>query len=95
MPCSLSPRRPPSTRPSTLRELRAAPGRWQATVALTCTSVWISLSSSVIVFNKWILDTAGFREYPASAVTNLTRPLTVVLQGSVRVPNPLALARVF
>lgn len=25
--------------------------------------VWIALSSSVILFNKWILDTADFREY--------------------------------
>ena len=24
---------------------------------------WISLSSSVILFNKYVLDTAGFREF--------------------------------
>ena len=24
--------------------------------------IWISLSSSIILFNKWILDTAKFRE---------------------------------
>ena len=24
--------------------------------------IWISLSSSIIIFNKWILDTAKFRE---------------------------------
>ncbi len=25
--------------------------------------IWISLSSSIIIFNKWILDTAKFRAY--------------------------------
>lgn len=35
--------------------------------------VWISLSSSIIIFNKWILDTAKFR----------TRPLRLVFSVSV------------
>lgn len=67
MPSSLSPRRLPSTRLSTLRELRAASDRWQSYsyADRPTPSVWISLSSSVIVFNKWILDTAGFRKCPA------------------------------
>ena len=25
-------------------------------------TIWITLSSSIIIFNKWILDTAKFRE---------------------------------
>ncbi|KAG7113601.1 sugar phosphate/phosphate translocator like protein [Verticillium longisporum] len=45
--------------------------------------VWISLSSSVILFNKWILDTLNFR-YPA------TTPVAVLLAGwslGVSTPN--------
>lgn len=26
-------------------------------------ATWIALSSSIIIFNKWILDDAGFRTY--------------------------------
>ena len=32
-------------------------------------SVWISLSSSVILFNKWILDTLNFRKISPLAQT--------------------------
>lgn len=27
-------------------------------------SIWISCSSSVILFNKWLLDTLNFRKLP-------------------------------
>lgn len=39
--------------------------------------IWISLSSSIIIFNKWILDTAKFRtQTPTSPVARLLRMLT-------------------
>lgn len=31
--------------------------------AVAYVAIWISLSSTIIIFNKWILDTAKFREY--------------------------------
>jgi hypothetical protein len=35
---------------------------------LTAARVWIFLSGSVIIFNKWVLDTLGFRMSPISFV---------------------------
>lgn len=37
---------------------------------LTVNSVWIGMSSSVILFNKWILDTLHFRKGPYSSHSN-------------------------
>ncbi|KAF2088446.1 DMT family organic anion transporter [Saccharata proteae CBS 121410] len=58
-------------------------------------ATWISLSSSVIVFNKWILDTAGFR-YPiflttwhltfATIMTQILARFTGVLDSRKKVP---------
>lgn len=46
---------------------------------------WITLSSSVILFNKWILDTAKFRKSKSSALCLFT-VLTSILQISVCPP---------
>lgn len=58
-------------------------------------ATWISLSSSVIIFNKWILDTAGFR-YPivlttwhlafATLMTQILARTTHVLDSRKKVP---------
>ncbi|EME42489.1 hypothetical protein DOTSEDRAFT_73355 [Dothistroma septosporum NZE10] len=58
-------------------------------------ATWISLSSSVIIFNKWILDTAGFR-YPivlttwhlafATLMTQIMARTTKSLDGRKKVP---------
>lgn len=58
-------------------------------------ATWISLSSSVIIFNKWILDTAGFR-YPivlttwhlafATFMTQILARCTSVLDSRKKVP---------
>lgn len=32
---------------------------------------WIALSSSIIIFNKWILDTAKFRKSIATSISSL------------------------
>ncbi|SMQ51494.1 unnamed protein product [Zymoseptoria tritici ST99CH_1A5] len=58
-------------------------------------ATWISLSSSVIIFNKWILDTAGFR-FPivlttwhlafATLMTQLLARFTTVLDSRKKVP---------
>jgi hypothetical protein len=58
-------------------------------------ATWISLSSSVIIFNKWILDTAGFR-YPivlttwhlafATLMTQILARTTSVLDSRKKVP---------
>jgi hypothetical protein len=58
-------------------------------------ATWISLSSSVIIFNKWILDTAGFR-YPivlttwhlafATFMTQILARFTTVLDSRKKVP---------
>ena len=48
--------------------------------------VWISLSSSIILFNKWILDTAKFRECHAKVYCHLT-PLMSSLQIIVCSPS--------
>ncbi|OJD30519.1 uncharacterized protein BKCO1_5900028 [Diplodia corticola] len=51
-------------------------------------AVWISLSSSVIVFNKWILDTAGFR-FPIFLTTWHLTFATLMTQGLARFTNVL------
>ena len=48
--------------------------------------VWISLSSSIILFNKWILDTAKFRECLARVKGHLT-PLISSPQIIVCLPS--------
>ncbi|KAM3413846.1 hypothetical protein BST61_g10523 [Cercospora zeina] len=58
-------------------------------------ATWISLSSSVIIFNKWILDTAGFR-FPivlttwhlafATLMTQILARCTSVLDSRKKVP---------
>lgn len=58
-------------------------------------ATWISLSSSVIIFNKWILDTAGFR-FPivlttwhlafATLMTQILARFTTVLDSRKKVP---------
>jgi len=50
---------------------------------LTALSVWISLSSSVIIFNKWILDTAKFH-YPIVLTTWHLTFATIMTQGLAR-----------
>ena len=55
-------------------------------------STWIALSSSVIIFNKYILDTANFR---TSHLLLTTAQLLIVRQTSVRsatCPSTLAFA---
>ncbi|GAB7344444.1 hypothetical protein MBLNU457_2288t1 [Dothideomycetes sp. NU457] len=46
-------------------------------------AVWISLSSSVIIFNKWILDTAKFH-YPIVLTTWHLTFATIMTQGLAR-----------
>jgi len=58
-------------------------------------ATWISLSSSIIIFNKWILDTAGFR-FPivlttwhlafATLMTQILARFTTVLDSRKKVP---------
>jgi hypothetical protein len=52
---------------------------YQTRRILTFRSVWIFFSGSVILFNKWVLDTAGFRTYsptyPSIAVPNVVQRL--------------------
>lgn len=58
-------------------------------------ATWISLSSSVIIFNKWILDTAGFK-FPvvlttwhlafATLMTQILARFTNVLDSRKKVP---------
>ncbi|KAK7552570.1 triose-phosphate transporter family-domain-containing protein [Phyllosticta citricarpa] len=51
-------------------------------------ATWISLSSSVIVFNKWILDTAGFR-YPIFLTTWHLTFATIMTQSLARFTSVL------
>jgi len=46
-------------------------------------ATWIGFSSSVIIFNKWILDTAGFR-YPIILTTWHLLFATIMTQGLAR-----------
>lgn len=69
-------------------------------------STWISLSSSVIIFNKWILDTAGFRfrEYSChlllsarfyfgtAAAPPLSEPKLTMVATTSHLPDDMALA---
>lgn len=58
-------------------------------------ATWITLSSSIIIFNKWILDTAGFR-FPivlttwhlafATLMTQILARFTTVLNSRKKVP---------
>ena len=52
----------PTVNPAVINEKKSEPpasGLHPAVYVVT----WITLSSSVIIFNKWILDTAKFRKY--------------------------------
>lgn len=45
-------------------------------------TTWIALSSSIIIFNKWILDDAGFRACTMPGDRNFGHA-----DGSLRLPN--------
>jgi len=51
-------------------------------------AVWIGLSSSVIIFNKWILDRKGFR-FPITLTTWHLIFATAMTQGMARFTNKL------
>lgn len=81
----------PTVNPETKQPEPAKPSLHPAFYIAT----WISLSSSVIIFNKWILDTAGFR-YPivlttwhlafATLMTQILARTTKTLDGRKKVP---------
>lgn len=50
----------------------------------TARSVWISLSSSVILFNKWVLDTLQFRTY------SMQNNIVGIYHGTLRLTETFA-----